>query len=167
MQLAIADRGVRRGTEGESAAWLTSREHASERAKQIIVPARGADPRPSEIEPYQGAAFWNPPGTLVTAPTDREARPTTLLPIAMDALCRSRSRSALRWAHDWWRLDSDSSMQRGSGTVPGSRPGSTIAPTIFSRSIGHDRRGARRAVQSTPQPSLRSAARAMRASSRR
>jgi len=78
MQLAIADRGVRRGTEGESAAWLTSREHASERAKQIIVPARGADPRPSEIEPYQGAAFWNPPGTLVTAPTDRSASTITL-----------------------------------------------------------------------------------------
>ena len=136
MQLAIADRGVRRGTEGESAAWLTSREHASERAKQIIVPARGADPRPSEIEPYQGAAFWNPPGTLVTAPTDREA--TTHYAVA-DRDGRFVSITQSLGPAMGTRLVAPGLgfiYATRLGTVPGSRPGSTIAPTIFSRSIG-------------------------------
>jgi gamma-glutamyltranspeptidase/glutathione hydrolase len=134
MQLAIADRGVRRGTEGESAAWLTSRDHARERGKQIVVPDRGVDPLPSEIEPFQGAPFWNPPGTLVTAPTDREA--TTHYAVA-DRDGRLVSITQSLGPAMGTRLVAPGLgfiYATRLGTAPGSRPGSTIAPTIFSRS---------------------------------
>ena len=130
MQLAIADRGVRRGTEAESAAFLTSAEHARERAKQIVVPVRGADPEPFEVEPYQGAAFWNPPGTLVTAPTDREA--TTHYAVA-DREGRFVSITQSLGPAMGTRLVAPGLgfiYATRLGTVPGSRPASTIAPTI-------------------------------------
>ena len=133
MQLAIADRGARRGTEGESAAWLTSRDLARERAKQIVVPDRAPDPLPAEIEPYQGAAFWNPPGTLVTAPTDREA--TTHYAVA-DRDGRFVSITQSLGPAMGTRLVAPGLgfiYATRLGAVPGSRPGSTIAPTIFSR----------------------------------
>jgi gamma-glutamyltranspeptidase/glutathione hydrolase len=130
MQLAIADRGVRRGTEAESATFLTSRDHARERATQIVVPERGADPRPSEIEPYQGAAFWNPPGTLVTAPTDREA---TSHYAVVDREGRFVSITQSLGPAMGTRLVAPGLgfiYATRLGTVPGSRPASTIAPTI-------------------------------------
>ena len=130
MQLAIADRGVRRGSEAESAAFLTSRDHARERAKQIVVPERGADPLPAEIEPYQGAAFWNPPGTLVTAPTDREA---TSHYAVVDREGRFVSITQSLGPAMGTRLVAPGLgfiYATRLGTVPGSRPASTIAPTI-------------------------------------
>ena len=130
MQLAIADRGVRRGSEAESAAWLTSREHAQERAKPIVVPERGADPLPAEIIPFQGAAWWNPPGTLVTAPTDREA--TTHYAVA-DRNGRFVSLTQSLGPAMGTRLVAPGLgfiYATRLGTVPGSRPSSTIAPTI-------------------------------------
>jgi gamma-glutamyltranspeptidase / glutathione hydrolase len=149
MQLAIADRGARRGTEGESAAWLTSRELASERAKQIVVPARGPDPLPAEIEPYQGAAFWNPPGTLVTAPTDREA--TTHYAVA-DRDGRFVSITQSLGPAMGTRLVAPGLgfiYATRLGTVPGSRPGSTIAPTIVSRSPAFAKASAGKPVSDT------------------
>jgi gamma-glutamyltranspeptidase/glutathione hydrolase len=130
MQLAIADRGVRRGTEAESAAWLTSGEHARERAKQIVVPARGADPLPSEVLPFQGAGWFNPPGTLVTAPTDREA--TTHYAVA-DKDGRFVSITQSLGPAMGTRLVAPGLgfiYATRLGTGPGSRPASTIAPTI-------------------------------------
>ena len=129
MQLALADRSVRRGTEDESAAWLTSREHAAERAKQVVVPA-GEDPAPSEIIPFQGAAWWNPAGTMVTAPTDREA--TTHYAVAdRNGLFVSLTQS-LGPAMGTRLVAPELGFIYATrlGTAPGSRPGSTIAPTI-------------------------------------
>jgi gamma-glutamyltranspeptidase/glutathione hydrolase len=130
MQLAMADRGQRRGTEEESAAWLTSRDHARTRAKELIVPDRGADPAPNEIIPFQGAAWWNPPGTLVTAPTDREA--TTHYAVT-DREGRYVSITQSLGPAMGTRLVAPGLgfiYATRLGTVPGSRPASTIAPTI-------------------------------------
>ena len=130
MQLAIADRSVRRGTEAESAAWLSSREYARERARQIDVPARGVPLLPSEIEPFQGAAWWNPPGTMVTAPTDREA--TTHYAVT-DREGRFVSITQSLGPAMGTRLVAPELgfiYATRLGTAPGSRPGSTIAPTI-------------------------------------
>lgn len=132
MQLALADRGQRRGTEEESAAWLTSRDHARTRAKELIVPDRGADPAPNEIIPFQGAAWWNPPGTLVTAPTDREA--TTHYAVT-DREGRYVSITQSLGPAMGTRLVAPGLgfiYATRLGTVPGSRPASTIAPTIVS-----------------------------------
>ena len=130
MQLALADRSVRRGSEEESAAWLTSREHAAERAARITIPERGADPAPSKIVPFQGAAWWNPPGTLVVAPTDREA--TTHYSVA------DRDGRVVALTQSLGPAMGTRLVAPGLGflyatrlgTAPGSRPASTIAPTI-------------------------------------
>ena len=130
MQLAMADRGQRRGTEEESAAWLTSRDHARTRAKELVVPDRGAVPAPNEIIPFQGAAWWNPPGTLVTAPTDREA--TTHYAVT-DREGRYVSITQSLGPAMGTRLVAPGLgfiYATRLGTVPGSRPASTIAPTI-------------------------------------
>ena len=140
MQLAMADRGQRRGTEEESAAWLTSRDHARTRAKELTVPDRGADPAPNEIIPFQGAAWWNPPGTLVTAPTDREA--TTHYAVT-DREGRFVSITQSLGPAMGTRLVAAGLgfiYATRLGTVPGSRPASTIAPTIVcARRRGSDR----------------------------
>jgi gamma-glutamyltranspeptidase/glutathione hydrolase len=130
MQLAMADRGQRRGTEEESAAWLTSRDHARTRAKELIVPDRGVDPASNEIIPFQGAAWWNPPGTLVTAPTDREA--TTHYAVT-DREGRYVSITQSLGPAMGTRLVAPGLgfiYATRLGTVPGSRPASTIAPTF-------------------------------------
>jgi gamma-glutamyltranspeptidase/glutathione hydrolase len=130
MQLAIADRGVRRGSEAESAVWLTSLDHARERAKQIAVPARGSEPAADEIIPFQPAAWFNPPGTMVTAPTDREA--TTHYSVVdregrVVALTQSLGPSmGTRLVAPGLGFLYATRL----GTTPGSRPASTIAPTI-------------------------------------
>ena len=136
MQLAIADRGVRRGTEAESAAFLTSREHARERAKQITVPPRAAALAESDIEPYQGASFFNPPGTLVTAPSDREA--TTHYAV-MDREGRMVSITQSLGPAMGTRLVAPGLgflYATRLGTMPGSRPASTIAPTFAESGAG-------------------------------
>jgi len=130
MQLALADRSVRRGSEEESAAWLTSLDHAAERATRITIPERGVGPVPMEIVPFQGAAWWNPPGTLVTAPTDREA--TTHLSVA------DRDGRVVALTQSLGPAMGTRLVAPGLGflyatrlgTAPGSRPASTIAPTI-------------------------------------
>jgi len=130
MQHALADRSIRRGSEQESAAWLTSREHASERATRITIPARGPDPVSSEIEPFQGAAWWNPPGTLVTASTDREA--TTHFSVADREGRVVASTQSLGPAMGTRLVAPGLGFLYATrlGTTPGSRPASTIAPTI-------------------------------------
>ena len=129
MQLAIADRGVRRGTEDESASWLTSREHAAERARLIAVPARTGDV-PVFAEPFQPAGFFNPPGTLVTAPTDREAT-THYSAVDRDGRVVAMTQS-LGPSMGTRLVASNLGFLYATrlGAVPGSRPGSTIAPTI-------------------------------------
>jgi gamma-glutamyltranspeptidase/glutathione hydrolase len=130
MQLALADRSMRRGSEEESAAWLASREHAMERATRVTIPERGADPAPSAIVPFQSAAWWNPPGTLITAPTDREA--TTHYSVA-DREGRVVALTQSLGPAMGTRLVAPGLgflYATRLGTAPGSRPASTIAPTI-------------------------------------
>lgn len=129
MQLALADRSTRRGTEDESAAWLTSREHARERAAGISVPTR-RPLAPEAVIPFQGAGWWNPPGTLVTAPSDREA--TTHYAVAdregrVVALTQS-----LGPAMGTRLVAPELGFLYATrlGSTPGSRPASTIAPTV-------------------------------------
>lgn len=130
MHYAIADRSVRRGSEEESAAWLSSMAHARERAKAITVPDRGIDPAPSETEAFQPAAWWNPPGTLVTAPTDREAT-THYSVIDRDGRVVSLTQSlgpAMGTRLVAPKLGFLYATRLGAS--PGSRPASTISPTI-------------------------------------
>lgn len=130
MFLAIADRGVRRGSEEESAAFLTSREHARDRGAAIVVPPKA--PAPAHVQPFQPAGFFNPPGTLITAPTDREA--TTHYSVVdrdgrMVAITQSLGPSM------GTRLVAPNLgflYATRLGAVPGSRPASTIAPTIVT-----------------------------------
>ena len=132
MHWALTDRATRRGTEADSAAFLTSTAHAKERAGRIMIPvATAADAH--TVEPYQGAGLLFPPGTLVTAPTDREA--TTHLSVAdhegrVVALTQSLGPSM------GTRLVAPGLgflFATRLGTVPGSRPASTVAPTIVVR----------------------------------
>ncbi len=137
MHWALADRATRRGTEEESAAFLTSPAHAKDRAGRVMIPV-GSGTGTTEPEPFQGAGLLFPPGTLVTADTDREA--TTHLSVAdkhgrVVALTQSLGPSM------GTRL-----VARGLGflfatrlgTAPGSRPASTVAPTIMISPDGRD-----------------------------
>lgn len=132
MHWALTDRATRRGTEAESADFLTSSTHAKDRAGRVMIPvATAVDAR--TVEPYQGAGLLFPPGTLVTAPSDREA--TTHLSVAdregrVVALTQSLGPSM------GTRLVAPGLgflFATRLGTVPGSRPASTVAPTIVVR----------------------------------
>jgi gamma-glutamyltranspeptidase/glutathione hydrolase len=135
MQLAIADRGVRRGSEAESAAFLTSRDHAIERARLIAVPPKTVAV-PETAEPFQPAGFFNPPGTLITASTDREA--TTHYSV-VDRDGRAVAMTQSLGPSMGTRLVATNLgflYATRLGTVPGSRPASTIAPTIVTAPDG-------------------------------
>lgn len=131
MHWALADRATRRGTEAESAEFLTSQAHAKERAGRVMIPvAQDIDVR--EVEPYQGAGgLLFPPGTLVTAASDREA--TTHLAVA-DRHGRVVSLTQSLGPAMGTRLVAPGLgflYATRLGTVPGSRPASTVAPTIL------------------------------------
>jgi gamma-glutamyltranspeptidase/glutathione hydrolase len=131
MHYALADRGMRAGTEEESATRLTSVAHARERAKHIVVPA--ANPAPGFGTPIADTPltpWFVPPGVLVTGAADREA--TTHLSTAdregrLVALTQS-----LGPAMGTGLVAADLGFIYATrlGTAPGSRPASTIAPTI-------------------------------------
>lgn len=129
MHYALVDRGLRTGTEEESAQRLTSEAHARDRAKNIVIPAAEQAP----LIPWADTAIapWTiPPGVLVTDATDREA--TTHLSTAdregrLVALTQS-----LGPAMGTGLVAADLGFIYATrlGTAPGSRPASTIAPTI-------------------------------------
>jgi len=129
MHWALTDRATRRGTEAESAEFLTSLAHAKERAGRVMIPVAGP-PDLTDVEPVQLGGLLFPPGTLVTAETDREA--TTHLSVAdrqgrVVALTQSLGPSM------GTRLVAPGLgflFATRLGTVPGSRPASTVAPTI-------------------------------------
>jgi len=138
MHGALEDRNQRRGTEPESARLLTSPEHAATRAEGIVRPGSTTahpDGRGALRESFPQAAAFSP-GVLVGAPSDREA--TTHLSVA-DA--------------DGWVVALTQSLGPSMGTrlvapglgflfatrlgsEPGSRPSSTIAPTLVVRPDG-------------------------------
>lgn len=129
MHWALTDRGTRRGTEAESAEFLTSDAHAKERAGRVMIPV-ASDLLVHGVEPYQGAGLLFPPGTLVTAATDREA--TTHLSVA-DRHGRVVSLTQSLGPAMGTRLVAPGLgflYATRLGTVPGSRPASTVAPTI-------------------------------------
>jgi gamma-glutamyltranspeptidase/glutathione hydrolase len=128
MHYALADRGLRAGTEVESAQQLTSIAHARDRAKNIVIPVAG----PAPLIPWADTTMpWTiPPGTLVMDASDREA--TTHLSTAdregrLVALTQS-----LGPAMGTGLVAADLGFIYATrlGTAPGSRPASTIAPTI-------------------------------------
>lgn len=129
MHWALADRSMRRGTEEESAAFLTSMPHARERAARVIIPPAIAGPQ-TPAEPYQPGGLLFPPGTLVTAETDREA--TTHFSVAdrdgrVVALTQSLGPSmGTRLVAPGLGFLYATRL----GTAPGSRPASTVSPTI-------------------------------------
>lgn len=131
MHWALTDRSMRRGTEEETAAFLTSREHAAERAKRVMMPPAIGPPAPA-VEPWQPGGLLSPPGTLVTADTDREA--TTHFSVAdhegrVVALTQSLGPAmGTRLVAPGLGFLYATRL----GTVPGSRPMSTIAPTIVT-----------------------------------
>lgn len=131
MHWALTDRSLRRGTEAEAAEFLTSQGHAKERASRIVIPARLDAPDAGRYaEPFQGAGLLFPPGTLVTSPTDREA--TTHLSVA-DASGRVVALTQSLGPSMGTRLVAPGLgflYATRLGTAPGSRPASTVSPTI-------------------------------------
>lgn len=127
MHHALTDRGTRRGTEAESAAWLTSIDHARERATKIVMPPRTEVSTPPPAREDFSAVVA---GTLVMAPTDREA--TTHYAVA-DRQGRVVSLTQSLGPAMGTRLVAPKlgfMYATRLGTVPGSRPASTIAPTL-------------------------------------
>jgi len=129
MHYALADRGRRSGTEEESAALLTSIAHARDRAANIVIPA--ANPAPPMPWTDTPIVPWTiPPGTLVSAAGDREA--TTHFSTA------DREGRLVAWTQSLGPAmgtglvapDLGFIYATRLGTAPGSRPASTIAPTI-------------------------------------
>lgn len=129
MHWALTDRSMRRGTEHDTAAFLTSAEHAAERASRIVMPppVRAST---AAAEPWQPGGLLFPPGTLVTAETDREA--TSHFSVA-DAEGRVVALTQSLGPAMGTRLVAPGlgfMYATRLGTTPGSRPMSTIAPTI-------------------------------------
>lgn len=162
MHHALGDRSLREGTEEESARFLTSREHARARAREIVPPGReegdgaaeasrpvgAAGPRQAGVDPHRAGDGWIPvgvpagtrlalsdlpPGTLVTAPTDREA--TTHLSAADGAGMVVSLTQSLGPSMGTRLVASGLGFMYATrlGSEPGSRPGSTIAPTLVFR----------------------------------
>jgi gamma-glutamyltranspeptidase/glutathione hydrolase len=129
MHYALADRGQRSGTEEESAQLLTSVAHARARAKNIVIPAATAVPPVSR--PADGSLPWSmPPGTMVTAATDREAT-THLATLDREGRLVSLTQS-LGPAMGTGLVAPNLGFIYATrlGTAPGSRPASTVSPTI-------------------------------------
>ncbi|MEX1257906.1 MAG: gamma-glutamyltransferase [Gemmatimonadota bacterium] len=144
MQLAISDRNGNHGSEEESAAVLTSREHARTRAEEITVPTAVGVGVGSGVGWGRGvgqfgevgaeiAREWSfdvPPGTLVTSPSDREA--TTHL-VTADASGMVVTHTQSNGPAMGTRLTASGLgffYATRLGSTPGSRPSSTIAPTL-------------------------------------
>jgi gamma-glutamyltranspeptidase/glutathione hydrolase len=130
MHWALADRSTRHGSEEDSAARLTSRAHAAERASRVKIPP-ASDAIERHDEPWQSGGFFDPPGTLITADTDREA--TSHFSVA-DATGRVVAITQSLGPSMGTRLVAPGLgflYATRLGTVPGSRPMSTVAPTIL------------------------------------
>jgi gamma-glutamyltranspeptidase / glutathione hydrolase len=138
MGLAIDERGrVVEGSEEASARLLTSRDHARERAAELRVPdGAGAAPPGGELSLRVLEPAPLPVGVLVTDPRDRES--TTHMTVVdgsgmIVSLTQSLgpSMGARVVAPGLGFL-----YATRLGAVPGSRPGSTIAPTLVLRPDG-------------------------------
>lgn len=143
MHWAIADRNRREGSEEESARFLTSREHARERARAIRVPSGGGPGLEPEAalaavgvreewgwRPGEAGRAAFPPGTLVLDPLDREA--TTHLSVADGRGMVVSLTQSLGPSLGTRLVASGLGFLYATrlGSEPGSRPGSTIAPTL-------------------------------------
>lgn len=136
MQLAMAERGRRLGTEEESAASLTARSYAAELATQIRVPpgAGSAGAAWLDIEPAGTVATlatsaptttrgsWDAPDVESTTHLSTADSQGTVVALTQSLGPSMGTRLAAPGAGFLYatRL----------GSTPGSRPGSTISPTI-------------------------------------
>jgi gamma-glutamyltranspeptidase / glutathione hydrolase len=133
MHFALQDRNRREGSELESAHFLTSPGHARDRAAEVRVPELPDREVRRSVGPVgvraEGGEPWRP-GQLVTDPADREA--TTHFTVAdrsgtVVAVTQSLGPSM------GTRVASPSLgflYATRLGTTPGSRPSSTITPTL-------------------------------------
>jgi gamma-glutamyltranspeptidase/glutathione hydrolase len=123
MQLALSDRSRRFGSREESAARLTSQEFAIERAREVGVPG------PPRIPPTEqtGDLWWLGPDqdhTTHFSVVDRDRMVVTMTQSLGPSLGTRLAVPGVGFLFAT-RL----------GTVPGSRPASTISPTIVMDSL--------------------------------
>jgi gamma-glutamyltranspeptidase/glutathione hydrolase len=127
MQLALMDRSQRFGTPEESARHLTSKEYAAERGRAIGVagppriPPGGDEEEPWWLRPDQD-------NTTHLSVVDANRMAVALTQSLGPNMGTRLAAPGLGFMYAT-RL----------GSVPGSRPGSTIAPTIVTDSAGHPR----------------------------
>ena len=139
MHYAMQDRGRTYGTEEESARMLTSREHARARAAEIVIPGSAPGRRPLHLQRRTaigvaaGYEFEDVESATPWARPDREN--TTHLSTAdrfggVVALTQSLGPSlGTRLAASGTGVLFATRL----GAAPGSRPGSTISPTLVLR----------------------------------
>jgi gamma-glutamyltranspeptidase / glutathione hydrolase len=120
MQIALLDRSRTFGDEVESARTLTSREHARDRARGILTPGPVARPAPADTSLALAGPVLDNTTHLSTADASGGfvALTQSLGPALGTRLAASGTGIVFAT-----RL----------GAVPGSRPGSTISPTIVLR----------------------------------
>ena len=75
MHYALADRGLRAGTEEESAQRLTSLAHARDRAKNIVIPVAGPPPIAPGLKAGGSRSSARRPGTSAACTRSGSARP--------------------------------------------------------------------------------------------
>ncbi|HSJ23904.1 MAG TPA: gamma-glutamyltransferase [Longimicrobiales bacterium] len=117
MWLALQDRNRSQGDAAASARWLTSREHAGDRAREIVLP--GPVARPDTAEAPQAAPGPDRDNTTHLSTADRHGNVVALTQSLGPALGTRLAASGTGVVYAT-RL----------GSVPGSRPGSTISPTL-------------------------------------
>ncbi|MEX2608446.1 MAG: gamma-glutamyltransferase [Gemmatimonadota bacterium] len=126
MQLALSDRSRRFGTPEESAARLTSRAHAAERAREIRGPEVGQPVPAGAAE--QDEPWWLRPDadhTTHLSVIDADGMAVTHTQSLGPAMGTALAAPGLGFLYAT-RL----------GSVPGSRPGSTISPTLVTDPAG-------------------------------
>jgi gamma-glutamyltranspeptidase/glutathione hydrolase len=139
MHFAMADRQRSFGSESESARVLTSREHARERAAQIVV--SGAEPAQSQLRlqarvPTGVAAGYDFEETAGATPWARPDRENTTHLSTADRFGNVVALTQSLGPALGTRLAASGTgvvFATRLGATPGSRPGSTIAPTIVLR----------------------------------
>jgi len=127
MQIALTDRSRRFGTPLQSAIQLTSKAYAMERAKAIGVPG----PPPATPGGGDDATWWLRPdqdNTTHLSVVDANRMVVALTQSLGPSMGTRLAAPSLGFLYAT-RL----------GTTPGSRPGSTIAPTIVLDSLGRPR----------------------------
>jgi gamma-glutamyltranspeptidase/glutathione hydrolase len=128
MQLALTDRSRGTGSREERARQLTSKEHAAERAKEVEVPGPGARVPAGDAGEGEPEPWWLRPdqdNTTHFSVVDSNRMAVSLTQSLGPVLGTRLASPGVGFLYAT-RL----------GSVPGSRPGSTISPTIVTDPAG-------------------------------